>query len=89
MMGFMLPTWFLSMWMSNTATTAMMITLVDAVTDRLESLSREGKSDNGRTVDWFGRRVGWSGWDFYFITDLAKEQEIQAFNFPFLTLKTL
>lgn len=37
MLGFMIPTWFLSMWMSNTATTAMMITIVEAVLNSLAS----------------------------------------------------
>nr|AKN21484.1 slc13a-5 [Schmidtea mediterranea] len=33
-LGFMLATWFLSMWISNSASAAMMITLADAVVDQ-------------------------------------------------------
>ncbi|KAG8183896.1 hypothetical protein JTE90_002464 [Oedothorax gibbosus] len=36
MLGFMTTTMFLSMWISNTATTAMMVPIVDAVLDELE-----------------------------------------------------
>ncbi|BHF78426.1 Solute carrier 13 [Sparganum proliferum] len=35
-LGVMLPTWFLSMWMSNTATTVMMITIVEAFLTKLD-----------------------------------------------------
>ncbi|XP_056017083.1 Na(+)/citrate cotransporter-like isoform X2 [Ostrea edulis] len=36
MLGMMLPTWFLSMWISNTATTAMMIPIANAVLVQLK-----------------------------------------------------
>ncbi|XP_023933335.1 solute carrier family 13 member 5 isoform X2 [Lingula anatina] len=39
MLGFMAPTWFLSMWISNTASTAMMIPIVQAVLDQLKDHS--------------------------------------------------
>ncbi|KAH9281804.1 Solute carrier family 13 member 2 [Echinococcus granulosus] len=38
LLGLMLPTWFLSMWMSNAAATIMMLTIVEALMSRLESL---------------------------------------------------
>ena len=49
MFGFMLPTWFLSMWVSNTATTAMMIPIVGAVLDEfklVKKASQSGKMSN-------------------------------------------
>lgn len=39
MLGFMIPTMFLSMWISNTATTAMMVPIVSAVLDELKAVS--------------------------------------------------
>ena len=37
LIGFMLPSWFLSMWLSNTATTGMMIPVAEKVIDQLWS----------------------------------------------------
>ena len=44
MLGFMLTTMFLSMWISNTATIAMMVPIVDAIT---EAISKCQDNNNG------------------------------------------
>uniref|UniRef100_T1J6D4 Citrate transporter-like domain-containing protein n=1 Tax=Strigamia maritima TaxID=126957 RepID=T1J6D4_STRMM len=46
MLGFMVTTMFLSMWINNTATTAMMVPIVEAVLTELFSKEKE-ESDNG------------------------------------------
>ncbi|XP_060071029.1 Na(+)/citrate cotransporter-like [Ylistrum balloti] len=38
MLGMMLPTWFLSMWMSNTATSVMMLPIANAVLQQLKTI---------------------------------------------------
>nr|AKN21486.1 slc13a-7 [Schmidtea mediterranea] len=50
--GFMFATWFLSMWISNTATAAMMVTLAEAVAQQWRYLSsyRENRHQNINTV---------------------------------------
>ncbi|CAG2225383.1 SLC13A2_3_5 [Mytilus edulis] len=50
MLGLMLPTWFLSMWISNTATTAMMIPIANAILVQLKEAKEEAET-NGHVAD--------------------------------------
>ena len=45
MLGLMLPTWFLSMWISNTAATSMMIPIIQAVMTQIRE-AELGPSDS-------------------------------------------
>ena len=40
MLGLMMPTWFLSMWISNTATTAMMVPIANAILLQLKDVDK-------------------------------------------------
>lgn len=52
MLGIMLPTWFLSIWINNTATAAMMVPIANAVLVqfRVARSSRTDEQGHGRTV---------------------------------------
>ncbi|KAH9525552.1 hypothetical protein Btru_001683 [Bulinus truncatus] len=52
-LGMMLATWFLSMWISNTATTAMMIPIAEAVLIQLRgtTLARRNSGSDGDDLD--------------------------------------
>lgn len=51
MFGMMLPTWFLSMWISNTATTAMMIPIANAVLVQLKETRDIENTDAAEDVE--------------------------------------
>ena len=61
MLGLMLPTMFLSMWISNTATTAMMVPIVDAVLIELENDLNKGRDDDVSAEDEDAMVVGEDG----------------------------
>lgn len=49
MIGLMIPTWFLSMWISNTATAAMMIPIVEAVLEQIKEASDLGEATDSKS----------------------------------------
>lgn len=51
MLGLMLPTWFLSMWISNTAATSMMLPILVAVTEQMERMEKLDREHHGDTED--------------------------------------
>lgn len=51
MLGIMLPTWFLSMWMSNTATTAMMIPILNAILSQIKEVKDKVRENTDNMDD--------------------------------------
>ncbi|CAG2256533.1 SLC13A2_3_5 [Mytilus edulis] len=51
MLGLMLPTWFLSMWISNTATTAMMIPIANAILVQLKEAKEEAETNGHLAIE--------------------------------------
>ncbi|XP_060600137.1 Na(+)/citrate cotransporter-like isoform X3 [Ruditapes philippinarum] len=51
MLGLMAPTWFLSMWISNTATTAMMIPIANAILMQLKDTEKKFKGVDNEAVE--------------------------------------
>ncbi|OWF38805.1 solute carrier family 13 member 5-like [Mizuhopecten yessoensis] len=69
MLGIMLPCWFLSMWMSNTATTAMMVPILNAILSQIKE---------SRKVD-----VNGDGAEHKAMTDKKESStELQTLNAP-------
>ena len=58
MLGFMVTTCFLSMWISNTATTAMMVPIVDAVLTEIEGSGLAEAAEHGGDDKDSGSSVG-------------------------------
>ncbi|CAL1545180.1 unnamed protein product [Lymnaea stagnalis] len=69
-LGFMLPTWFLSMWVNNTSATAMMVPVVTAVLDQLQDIEEQKKELKGSEI--LGRSIHL----------LDKKTASDKFNYP-------
>ena len=58
MLGVMLTTSFLSMWISNTATTAMMVPIVEAVLGEIKNESIKNRLEKDNNENSQGDEVG-------------------------------
>nr|VZI38474.1 unnamed protein product [Spirometra erinaceieuropaei] len=80
MLGLMLPTWFLSMWMSNAAATIMMLTIVEALVSRLEAVKpAETDEEVGLTTAKEHKIQDGNGQDAAWITgDLQSSESVRT-----------
>ncbi|KAK3776503.1 hypothetical protein RRG08_060219 [Elysia crispata] len=51
LLGVILPTWFMSMWMSNTATAAMMMPIVSAILLQIKACQESDPEENGTLLE--------------------------------------
>ncbi|KAK7471714.1 hypothetical protein BaRGS_00035646 [Batillaria attramentaria] len=56
MLGLMLATWFLSMWISNTATTTMMIPITEAILQQLKTTTMGVREEEKKSVEQNGTK---------------------------------
>ncbi|XP_076817774.1 Na(+)/citrate cotransporter-like isoform X1 [Clavelina lepadiformis] len=81
MFGFMVTTFFLSMWISNTATTAMLLPIVEAVIKEL-TLERGNKNDSYENHSLSGltleKTASTNATQFYKSRTLSEEDEIET-----------
>ncbi|CAL1533769.1 unnamed protein product [Lymnaea stagnalis] len=84
LLGICLVTWFLSMWISNTATTAMMMTIVTALLEQFK-----GMNDNDKSIASKSNGTLASGFlpnDYIYVTAKARSSASSRFGRQFRTL---
>ncbi|KAM7536789.1 hypothetical protein Aperf_G00000086144 [Anoplocephala perfoliata] len=81
LLGVMLPTWFLSMWMSNAAATVMTLTIAEAMIDKLQALRsniEEGKNDEEETENEkgiLGKQIVDDAYDDFSEVEVANDSD--------------
>jgi len=84
MLGLMLTTWFLSLWVCNAATTAMMLPIATAILDQLKTNRNNARIENNGTFTVKGT-CAW----LPFIIVIVVIAIILTINIPFLNLTIL